>query len=89
LENFKLIVDTLASLAAFVAIITVLASWYRSIRKPLVIQRIVVHRKKDKTTFILIIKNVKDYPVEIKKLEGYNKEKIYGPEESWPKARVL
>jgi hypothetical protein len=75
LENYKLIADTLASLAAFVAIVSVLASWYRSIRKPLVIQRIIVHRKEDETTFILIIKNVKDYPVEIKKLEGYKRKK--------------
>lgn len=73
MERYKLIVDMLASIAALVAIITVLISWYRSARKPLVIDRLVVHAKNNETTFILIVKNIKDHPVDIKQIECYQR----------------
>jgi len=73
--EYKVLADTLASVAAFVAIVGVMASWYRSARKPLKIMRVVVHRKEDETTFILVVKNVKPYPVTIKRTDCYRRKK--------------
>lgn len=73
--EYKVIADTLASVAAFVAIVSVMVGWYRSARKPLNITRVVVHRKKDETTFILVVKNVKPYPITIKRTECYRRKK--------------
>lgn len=76
MELFKFIVDILTSLASIVAIVSVLISWYRDTRRPLTIRRVVVHRKKDETTFILLVKNVKDYPVTIKRTDCYKRKKF-------------
>lgn len=73
--EYKVIADTLASIAAFVAIVSVMVSWYRSARKPLKITRVVVHRKNDETTFILVVKNVKPYPITIRSIECYRRKK--------------
>lgn len=73
--EYKIIADTLASFASFVAIVSVMVGWYRSARKPLKITRVVVHRKKDETTFILVVKNVKPYPVTIKRVDCYRRKK--------------
>ena len=69
----------LASLASVVAIVTVLISWYRSARKALRIERVVIHRKPTESTYILVVKNRKDYPVEIKSTDCYTR-KIYNIE---------
>lgn len=74
MENFKIIVDILASISVLIAIVSVLVSWYRNTQKPLKIIRTIVH-KNDKTTFILVIKNVKPYPVVIKNTDCYRKKK--------------
>jgi hypothetical protein len=73
MDTFKLIVDLLASCAAFVAIVAALTAWYRSARKPLVIDRLVIHKKTDKNTFILKLKNRKDYPVTIKRIDCHTR----------------
>lgn len=73
--EYKVLADTLASVAAFVAIVSVMVSWYRSATKPLKITRVVVHRKEDETTFILVVKNVKPYPVTIKRTDCYRRKK--------------
>ncbi len=73
--EYKVIADTLASVAAFVAIVSVMVGWYRSARKPLKITRVVVHRKEDETTFILVVKNVKPYPITIKRTDCYRRKK--------------
>jgi len=75
LEKFKVIVDTLASLSAFIAIVSVMVGWYRSARKPLKIVRTVIHKENDKATFILVVKSVKEYPVAIKRLDCYRRKK--------------
>jgi len=73
--EYKVIADTLASVAAFVAIVSVMVGWYRSARRPLKITRVVIHRKKDETTFILVVKNVKPYPITVKRTECYRRKK--------------
>ena len=75
MELFKVIVDTLASVASIIAIVSVLVSWYRSARKPLVVESLVIHQKQQETTFILRVRNVKDYPVEIKRIDCYRRKK--------------
>lgn len=64
----------MASISVLIAIVSVLVSWYRNTQKPLKIIRTIVH-KNDKTTFILVIKNVKPYPVVIKNTDCYRKKK--------------
>lgn len=76
---YKNIVEILSSLASLIAIIGVLISWYRSSRKPLKIERVVIHKKETESTYILIVKNRKDYPVEIKSTNCYKK-RIYNIE---------
>lgn len=71
--EFKVVVDTLASLAAFIAILSVLIGWYSSARKPLSISRVVVHKKDSGLTFILVTKNRKAYPVKTKRIDCYSR----------------
>lgn len=73
MEEYKYIVDMLSSTAALVAIITVLISWYRNAQKPLKVERVVIHRKKSESTYILIVKNRKPYPVSLKSTFCYTK----------------
>lgn len=75
MESFKITVDILASLSALIAIVSVMVSWYRSARKPLKIARTVVHKKNDQATFILAVKNVKPYPVVIRRTDCYRRKK--------------
>lgn len=76
MDNFKYIVDILSSLASFVAIATVLISWFNSSKKALKIEGIVAHLKKEEAIFILLIKNRKSYPVTIKSINAYLKPKF-------------
>ncbi|WP_461437494.1 hypothetical protein [Marinobacter nauticus] len=71
--GFKVVVDTLASLAALVAILSVLVGWYSSARKPLSISRVVVHKKNDGFTYIIVTKNRKSYPVETKRIDCFSR----------------
>lgn len=73
MHRFKLIVDLLASVAAFIAIIATLTAWYRSARKPLAIDRLVIHKKTNESTFILILENQKDYPVTVKQIDCHTR----------------
>lgn len=73
--EFKTLVDTLASVASIIAIITAMISWYRSAKRPLSITRVVVHKSAEGTKFIVFVKNVKDYPVTINSIECYRKKK--------------
>ena len=52
MSNFKLIVDILASLAALVAILTVLGSWWHSRLPPLIVSQMVISRIGSKTPSI-------------------------------------
>ena len=52
-----------------------MVSWYRSARRPLKVIRVVVHKKSDEITFIIVVKNVKDYPVTIKRADCYRRKK--------------
>lgn len=71
--SFKVIVDTMASLASFIAITSVMVGWYRSGRKPLKIKRVIVHKDIKHSTFILETINRKDYPVFISRADCYRK----------------
>lgn len=73
--EFKTLIDTLSSLAALVAIVSVMVGWYRSARKALKIKRVVVHVEENERTFIVVVKNRKSYPVIIKKFECYRRKK--------------
>lgn len=66
MENYKYVVDALSSTAALIAIITVLWSWFKNSQKPLTIEGLVVHNKTAESTYIIVIKNRKSYPVIIK-----------------------
>lgn len=70
--GFKVVVDTLASLAALIAILSVLVGWYSSARKPLSISRVVVHKKDDGLTYIIVTKNRTSYPVETKRIDCFS-----------------
>lgn len=70
--GFKVVLDILASLAALVAILSVLVGWYNSARKPLSISRVVVHKKDDGLTYILVTKNRKSYPVETRRIDCFS-----------------
>lgn len=78
--GFKIVVDTLASLAALIAILSVLVGWYSSARKPLNISRVVVHKKDSGLTYILVMKNRSSYPVETKLIDCFSK-KIFEVEQ--------
>ena len=78
--EFKVVVDTLASLAALIAILSVMVGWYSSARKPLSISRVVVHKKDSGLTYILVTKNRKSYPVETKRIDCFSK-KIFEVEQ--------
>lgn len=73
MDKFKLTVDILSSIASFIAIVTVLFSWFKNAQKALKIERIVIHNKPDTNTYILCIKNRKPYPVMIKSISSYIK----------------
>jgi len=73
MENYKYAVDALASTAALIAIITVLWSWFKSSQIPLKVERLVVHNKTGESTYIIVIKNSKTYPVNIKSTSCYIK----------------
>ena len=65
--------DMLGSAASVVAILTVLWSWYKNAQSPLVIDRVVIHKKEAESTYIINVKNRKPYPVEIKSTHCYKK----------------
>lgn len=73
--EFKVVVDALSSIAAFIAIVATLVAWYQTGRKPLLIDRVVVHRKQQAATFILMVKNIKSHPVTIKRVGCYRRKK--------------
>jgi hypothetical protein len=72
---FSAIIDTLASVAAIVAIATAMIGWYRSARRPLKVRRVVIHRKAETATFILMVENLHSYPVIIKRTGCYRRKK--------------
>ena len=74
MSDVKLLFDVLSSLAAFLAIVTVTISWHKSLRKPLKLARILIHKRSDSATCILVIRNLKDYPVIIERIDGYLRE---------------
>jgi len=65
------IVESLSALASLVAILAVLIAWFNSIRSPLKVARIVIHRKKTESTYILLIKNRLSHTVEIKNIRCF------------------
>ena len=77
----KEIVDTLSAAASFIAISTVLYNWYRSSLKPLSIEKITILRRKEFDTYIVTLKNRKDFPVDINKISCYQ-EKTFRVEKS-------
>jgi hypothetical protein len=75
--NFKTVVDTLSSVAAIIAIITVLTAWYKNARRALYIKQVVIHQTSDKFTYIIQIKNIKSYSVTIKDMRSYKKKSFF------------
>lgn len=75
MNAYQTIVDNLTALASLIAILTVLFSWRQSARLPLLIEKLIIHQKDVSTTYFLVIKNRKPYPVEIKSIGCYNKPK--------------
>lgn len=68
---FNTVIDTLSALASLIAILVVLAAWFNSIRSPLKVSRVVIHRKKDESTYILLVKNRLSHTVEIKNIRCF------------------
>ncbi|KKL72293.1 hypothetical protein LCGC14_2086360 [marine sediment metagenome] len=79
MEKFKLLMDIVASLAALVAIVTILISWYQNSRNAIKIKKVVIYGKHADTIYNLVVENRKDYPVEIKSTICYTK-KVYNIE---------
>ena len=71
--DFNSITAGLNSFASFVAISAALYGWYRSTRKALSIDRVVIHRDQSSCNYIIIVKNRKPYPVTIKSINCYTK----------------
>lgn len=72
---FSAIINTLASVAAIVAIATAMIGWHRSARMALQVRRVVIHRKAETATFILMVENLHSYPVTIKRIGCYRRKK--------------
>ena len=85
--NFKSVVDTLSSVAALIAIITVLTAWYKNARRALEIKQIVIRQTPDKFTYIIQIKNIKPYSVTIKGMRSYKKKSFYVEKEEHQKPK--
>lgn len=79
MEDIKLFVNILASLASLIAIVGVLVGWYKSTRRALEIDKVVIQQKQDGSTYILVVRNRKNYPVEIKTTNCYRR-KLYNIE---------
>ncbi|MCX8804593.1 hypothetical protein NOL29_25245 [Vibrio parahaemolyticus] len=73
MENYKYIVDFLSSLAALIAIVTVLISWFKNAQSAIKIERVVVHKRQSHSDYNVVIKNRKPYPVMISTLSCYKK----------------
>lgn len=73
MSNYKYAVDILSSIASVIAIVTVLVSWYRNTQSALKVQRVVIHRRKVDSDYILVIKNRKPYPVIINSISCFLK----------------
>jgi hypothetical protein len=73
MENYKYVVDALSSSAAFIAILTVLVSWFRNAQSALKIERVVVHTRQTSSDYIIVIKNRKPYPVTISSASCHTK----------------
>lgn len=94
MDEYKPIVDVLSSLASLVTISVFFGSWINSLRKALSIKRIVIHRKKEYSTYILEVKNRKEFPVEIKNIRcftgyEYNVEQRSGDKPKYFKSMSL
>jgi len=76
MNNFKLIVDILASLAALVAILTVLVSWWYSRLPPLIVSQMVISRSGSKHQVFVRLQNRRQYPVKILSLDCYRDKKF-------------
>ncbi|PTP90349.1 hypothetical protein [Vibrio splendidus] len=76
MSNFKLIVDVLASLAALVAILTVLFSWWYSRLPPLIVSQMVISRTGNKHRIFVRLQNRRQYPVKILSLDCFRDKKF-------------
>ncbi len=76
MSQFQTVVNLLSSIAALIAILSVMVSWFRNKQKPLKIERVVIHRKEKDCNYILVFKNRKDYPVNIKSIHAYTTPKF-------------
>lgn len=73
MNQFNTIVDTLSGAASLIAILAVLTAWFNSVRSPLKVARVVIHRKKDESTYILLVKNRLSHTVEIKNIRCFTR----------------
>lgn len=94
MENFKLTVDILSSIASLVAILTVLFSLWRAKLPPLKISQLIISPKQDGLRVFVRIKNRMPYSVKIKGLTCYKKQgyqisrkKLQRPQ-LWPSTAV-
>lgn len=75
MDKFKIIVDVLSSIASFVAIVTVLYSWRISKLPPLKVSQLIISPKQNRLRVFIRISNRKLYPVVIKSITCYKKQK--------------
>ncbi len=73
---FSTIVDALSASASLIAILVVLGAWLNNVRSPLKIARVVIHRKEDESTYILLVKNRLSHAVEIKNMRCFTHQHI-------------
>lgn len=72
-DDYKLLFDMIASLAAVLAIIVVLISWYRNTQKALRIERVIIYADNADIIYILVVKNIKNYPITLESTICYTK----------------
>lgn len=71
--SFTVIVDSLSSVAAIVAIATVLVAWFRSRRPPVDIPRVIISPRGTHLRAFVEIKNTRLYPITINSFACYRK----------------
>lgn len=73
MESFKFIVDVLSSITAIIAILTASFSLFKNSQSAIKVERVVIHKNDTSSSYIMVIKNSKSYPVRINQAECYTK----------------
>ena len=65
MDNFKLIVDILSSLASIIAIVTFLFVWISNNRKPIKLEHVLVDLDDEEAAYVFLVRNRRDYAITV------------------------